>query len=221
MGYTTSTIHGIEVPDSAEPNDTPEDIGKVVTALEGGSIVKRLTSAAIAALTAPQKPAGLVVYNTTTNKLQISDGTTFTDLDATAVAAQATASAALPKSGGTMTGAIAMGSHKITGLAAATTNGDAVRYDEFDALNLSKLRAGTASTASYTTGGVRVNFSSSMGTTPYLTVGQTVNVGSATPLHIMPYAVDASGFYYKAFTLDGSERAAGAAVLFDYIAVLT
>ena len=130
MGYTTSTIHGIEVPDSAEPNDTPEDIGKVVTALEGGSIVRRLTGAAIAALTAPQKPAGLVVYNTTTGKLQISDGTNFANLDAAAVAAQSTADAALPKSGGTMSGAIAMGSNKVTGLAAASTNGDAVRYEQ-------------------------------------------------------------------------------------------
>ena len=80
MGYTTSTVHGIEVPNSAEPNDVPEDIGKVVAALEGGSIIRRLTGAAIAALTAPQKPAGLVVYNTTTNRLQISDGTNFADL---------------------------------------------------------------------------------------------------------------------------------------------
>ena len=79
MGYSTSTVHGIEVPDASEANDVPEDIGKVVTALEGGSLVKRLTSAQIAALTAPQKPAGLVVYNTTTNKLQRSNGTAFVD----------------------------------------------------------------------------------------------------------------------------------------------
>jgi len=86
MGYTTSTVHGIEVPDSAEANNVPEDIGKVVTALEGGSIVKRLTGAAIAALTSPQKPAGLVVYNTTTSVLQISDGTNFADVPAFASA---------------------------------------------------------------------------------------------------------------------------------------
>lgn len=79
MGYTTSTVHGIEVPDSAEANNVPEDIGKVVTALEAGSIVKRLTGAQISALTSPQKPAGLLVYNTTTNRLQISDGTNFAD----------------------------------------------------------------------------------------------------------------------------------------------
>lgn len=81
MGYTTSTVHGIEVPNSAEANDVPEDIGKVVTALEAGSLVKRLTGAAIAALTAPQKPAGLVVYNTTTSRLQISDGSAFADIE--------------------------------------------------------------------------------------------------------------------------------------------
>ena len=79
MGYTTSTVHGIEVPDSAEANNVPEDIGKVVTALEAGSLVKRLTGAQISALTSPQKPAGLVVYNTTTGTLQISNGTSFVD----------------------------------------------------------------------------------------------------------------------------------------------
>jgi hypothetical protein len=79
MGYTTSTVHGIQVPDSSQANNIPNDLGLVVTALESGSLVKRLTAAQISALTAPQKPAGLVVYNTTTNKLQISDGSGFAD----------------------------------------------------------------------------------------------------------------------------------------------
>ena len=80
MGYTTSTVHGIEVPDSAEANNVPEDIGKVVTALEGGSIIRRLSQAQIDALTGPQKPAGLVVFNTTTQTLQVSNGSTLTDV---------------------------------------------------------------------------------------------------------------------------------------------
>lgn len=80
MGYTTSTVHGIQVPDSAQANNIPTDLGNVVTALEGGSIVRRLTGAQISALTGPQKPAGLVVYNTTTNRAQISDGSTFADI---------------------------------------------------------------------------------------------------------------------------------------------
>ncbi len=99
MGYTTSTVHGIEVPDSSEANNVPEDIGKVVTALEAGSLVRRLTGAQIAALTSPQKPAGLVVYNTTTNRLQISDGTNFADLDATAVSALGIANAGCDRDG--------------------------------------------------------------------------------------------------------------------------
>ena len=120
MGYTTSTVHGIEVPDSSETNNIPEDIGKVVTALEAGSLVKRLTGAAIAALTAPQKPSGLLVYNTTTNKLQISDGTNFADVDATAVSALGIANAALPKAGGTMTGKITLDGAPSSSLHAAT-----------------------------------------------------------------------------------------------------
>jgi hypothetical protein len=70
------------VPDSAEANNVPEDVQKVVTALEGGSLVKRLTSAQIAALTSPQKPAGVYFHNTTTGKLMVSDGTNVTNVDA-------------------------------------------------------------------------------------------------------------------------------------------
>ena len=80
MGYTTSTVHGIQVPDSAQANNIPTDLGLIVTALEGGSLVKRLSSATIAGLSGPQKPAGLVVYNTTTGRLQISDGTNFSNI---------------------------------------------------------------------------------------------------------------------------------------------
>ena len=175
MGYTTSTIHGIEVPDSSEANNVPEDIGKVVTALEGGSIVRRLTGAAIAALTAPEKPAGLVVYNTTTNKLQISDGTNFADV--------AYADLVVPQA---------------------------------------NIRAAVVSTSSYTTGGVAVSFSSALASTPLLVIGQTVNAGDATPLHIMPFGVTASGFSYKAFDNLGvtHERDAGSPVLFNYLAVV-
>ena len=39
----------------------------------------------------------------------------------------------LPLSGGTMTGAIAMGSQKLTGLAAGTANGDSVRWEQVNA----------------------------------------------------------------------------------------
>lgn len=169
MGYTTSPVHGIEVPDSSEANDIPEDVGKVVTALEGGSIIRRLTGAAIAALTSLQKPAGLVVYNTTTNKLQISDGTNFADTDATAVAAQATAAAALPKAGGTMTGPIAMGSNKVTGLAAGSAAGDAIRFEQ---LMVGGQASGTTDANGY------FDITHGMGTTPTWAVVTIESSGS-------------------------------------------
>jgi hypothetical protein len=49
--------------------------------------------------------------------------------------------AKLDKSGGTMTGPIAMGGQKITGLAAAAANGDAVRYDEFSSVAATSAQA--------------------------------------------------------------------------------
>lgn len=82
--------------------------------------IESLTSAEIAALAAGEKPTGRVVFNSTTSKLQVSNGTTFADID----------NAALLLTGGTMSGAIAMGGAKITGLGAGTTSGDAVRYEQ-------------------------------------------------------------------------------------------
>lgn len=87
MGYTNSTVHGIPVPNSAEPNNIPEDIGFVVSALEGGSIIRRLTQAQIDALTAPQKPSGVFFWNTTTNRLQYSNGSTVVDYDSSPIGA--------------------------------------------------------------------------------------------------------------------------------------
>lgn len=56
-----------------------------------------------------------------------------------------TAAAALPKAGGTMSGAIAMGGNKITGLAAGSANGDAVRYEQLT--GLIKTATGTIGTS--------------------------------------------------------------------------
>ena len=96
MGYTTSTVHGIQVPDSSQANNIPNDLGLVVTALEGGSLVKRLTQAQINALTSPQKPAGLVVYNTTAHVLQVSDGTSFVNVGAPTYVLGTSASQSIP-----------------------------------------------------------------------------------------------------------------------------
>ena len=75
-----STIHGIPIPDGGDDNDSVAVIAAVIAALEGGSIVRRLSQAQIDALTGPQKPAGLVVFNTTTQTPQVSNGSTFRDV---------------------------------------------------------------------------------------------------------------------------------------------
>lgn len=46
-----STIHDIPTPAGGDDNDSVAAIAAVIAALEGGSIVRRLTSAVISALT--------------------------------------------------------------------------------------------------------------------------------------------------------------------------
>lgn len=120
-------VLALPFPEGSDANDVAGDMQALAERLDEAPGVESLTSAQIAALTSPQKPAGRVVYNSTTGKLQISNGTSFADIDAAALAA---ANAALPKAGGTMSGAIAMGGHKVTGLGAASANGDAVRFEQ-------------------------------------------------------------------------------------------
>lgn len=63
------------------------------------------------------------------SKLNLTGSITTGDLAFTPALAS-DLSSYLPLAGGTMTGAIAMGSHKITGLSAGSTNGDALRYEQ-------------------------------------------------------------------------------------------
>ena len=116
----TTTVLAMPFPEGSDANDVPADIQALAERIDEVPGIESLTSAEIAALTSGQKPAGRVVWNSTTSKLQVSNGSTFANIDA----------AALLLAGGTMTGNIAMGSNKVTGLAAATTNGDAVRYEQ-------------------------------------------------------------------------------------------
>jgi len=80
--------------------------------------------------------AGAVVVHTIS-----TDVPYFANLGATVAAA------ALPKAGGTMTGAIAMGANKITNLAAGTTTTDATNYTQLSAVstvaNGTQLATGT------------------------------------------------------------------------------
>src|SRR5690606_35881291 len=116
----TTTVMALPFPEGSDANDVPADMQALAERLDEAPGIESLTSAEIAALAAGEKPAGRVVYNSTTSKLQVSNGSTFANIDA----------AALLLAGGTMAGNIAMGSNKVTGLAAGTTSGDAVRYEQ-------------------------------------------------------------------------------------------
>ena len=133
-------VNGLNaLPIGATANNIPSHIQLLKDDLNGGSIIRRLTGAAIAALSAPEKVAGVVVYNTTTNKLQISDGTNFANVDA----------AALLRAGGTMSGAIAMGSNKITGLAKGTASGDAMARQQVQSGEVSPFTGPAYTTVSF------------------------------------------------------------------------
>ena len=94
---------------------------------------KTLTSPAFAGAATSDLPMGGKKVTGLANGSGAQDAATKAQVDSAssaASAAQSTANAALPKAGGTMSGAIAMGGSKVTGLAAATANGDAVRYEQ-------------------------------------------------------------------------------------------
>lgn len=67
-----------------------------------------------------------------------------TDLSQDVRGSLSAAAAALPKSGGTMTGNIAMGGHKITGLSDGSGNNDAVNLGQLN--SLIKVSTGTIGT---------------------------------------------------------------------------
>ncbi len=98
-----STIHGIPTPAGGDDNDSVAAIAAIIAALEGGSIIRRLSQAQIDALTGPQKPAGLVVFNTTAGVMQVSDGTNFRDAPSLASSGAWTAWTPTLTQGGTVT----------------------------------------------------------------------------------------------------------------------
>ena len=92
---------------------------------------------ALGAVTSVNGKAGIVVLT----QDDVGDGTTYkrthndlTDALVTLI------NGALQKSGGTMSGAIAMGGNKITGLADGTSDGDAVTKKQLDAAKLGALK---------------------------------------------------------------------------------
>ncbi len=93
------------------------------------SLAAYLLSATAASTYAPI--ASLSAYLTTASAAAIY--LTMASASSTYLTMASASSTYLAKAGGAMTGAIAMGANKITGLAAGTVSGDAARYDELAA----------------------------------------------------------------------------------------
>ena len=166
----TTTVMALPYPEGSDANDVPADMQALAERLDEAPGIESLTSAEISGLSAGEKPAGRVVYNSTTSKLQVSNGSSFANIDA----------AALLLAGGTMAGNIAMGSNKVTGLAAATTNGDAVRYEQLAATDASVAALGTwtAWTPTLTASSSNPTASNVTAESRYMQIGKTV-IGKA------------------------------------------
>ena len=61
-------------PAGTDPNNVPGDLQDLKDKINAGSILRRLTQAQIDALSATQKPVGVVVHNSTAGRLQRWDG---------------------------------------------------------------------------------------------------------------------------------------------------
>jgi hypothetical protein len=55
----------------ALPNNKSEGIGDIQTRLAGGLVIPQMTTAQRDALAAADRPEGLLIYNTTTHKLNV------------------------------------------------------------------------------------------------------------------------------------------------------
>lgn len=160
----TTTVMALPFPEGSDANDVPADMQALAERLDDAPGIESLTSAQIAALSAGQKPAGRVVYNSTTSKLQVSNGSTFANIDA----------AALLLAGGTMAGNIAMGSNKVTGLAKGTATGDAVARQQ--------IQSGYTGVAAV--GYVDIAFSPAFGSAPIVVATATADTGANTPPYV-------------------------------------
>ncbi len=206
----TTTVMALPFPEGSDANDVPADMQALAERLDEAPGIESLTTAEIAALAAGNKPAGRVVYNSTTSKLQVSNGSTFANIDA----------AALLLAGGTMAGNIAMGSNKVTGLAAASSNGDAVRYEQFVATDASLAALGTwtAWTPSLTSSGTTPTFANVTAESRYTQIGDLVigkgqvtvtAVGTGTyrlPLPVTPKSTATEARRIGFIQIDGGGR---------------
>ena len=89
-----TTTKGFPYPEGPDAVDVAGDIQALAEAVDDMPGVQSYTGAEIAALAAGEKWAGRIVWNSTTGKLQVSNGSTFSDVD-TSLALSSTTPAAL------------------------------------------------------------------------------------------------------------------------------
>lgn len=75
-----NTTKGFPYPIDTDEADVPSDVQLLAEAIDAAPGVASLTQTQINALSAAQKWAGRIVWNQTTNRLQQSNGSSFTDL---------------------------------------------------------------------------------------------------------------------------------------------
>ena len=89
-----TTTKGFPYPEGPDAVDVAGDIQALAEAVDDMPGVQSYTGAEITALTSGEKWAGRIVWNSTTSKLQVSNGSTFSDVD-TSLALASTTPAAL------------------------------------------------------------------------------------------------------------------------------
>lgn len=96
---TTETAKGYPYPQDTDPADVPADIGALATAVDETPGIASLTQTEINALAVGDKWAGRVVWNETTSSLQVSNGSTFSDISSVASNSTPSATAATGSAG--------------------------------------------------------------------------------------------------------------------------
>lgn len=109
-----NTTKGYPYPQGSDAVDVPGDIQALADAVDASPGVTSYTSTQIAALTAGEKWAGRVIWNSTAGKLQVSNGSTFSDVDTSV--------------------ALSSSTPQTLGTAAAGTSSDASRADHRHAM---------------------------------------------------------------------------------------
>lgn len=141
----TTTSKGYPYPIDTDSADVPSDVQALAEAVDAAPGVTSFTATQIAALSAGEKWAGRIIWNSTTAKHQKSDGSTFTNMGAEfgtgTPAATATAGAVgVAETASRSDHAHALSAHKSTH---ATGGSDALAPSDIGAIATSALSSST------------------------------------------------------------------------------